>query len=420
MTRPLDFENYGGILFPMEEFVGNGAGDEGITGSFGWGSSPSITYPYMVEWNNWRLGTVLTQTLGLSAVNAYNLSRTLPMQHPVLPTYRCTSLSNIKPLKWTGKDDDGSGSFSVYDRVQLQLTFAPPPFAMMPDSSLATTYPFGGTVGDTGTLTAGSTTITGLAAGTMPQLAVGQLVKSTNNLPAFTTIVSINIAGTSIVVSNAALTTGGKILQFQGSTGKEQFRFCWWQEKPHLEIAQREGFQFTYTEYNGVGGQTGGPPDNKTPVKGFASVPKKTKTVTADWRFLPVSYIRNSSLNPSNLDAAHGSVNSTSFATPIGTFAPGTCLLRQYEITPEASPLQIPGLLPWQAQVLWRVNLIFEIFDTTLLKNPTITNPVQGHNCLWFPDGYWYACTSVQAGGAAASAPPFRSVDHQIIFQAAQ
>jgi hypothetical protein len=188
----------------------------------------------------------------------------------------------------------------------------------------------------------------------------------------------------------------------------------------------RTGEQYVYLEGQGLNAQTGGPRQNDPIVGGWLQVPKKTKTLTCDWRFLPLGFVRNSLNNAANLDACLGTVNSTTFVTPKGSFLRGTCLLMHYKVTYEISPIQLPGLQVWALQVQERVHMSFSIFDTTSLKNATIVPtadgkfPAQGHNLFFHTDGNWYLGGSKPSSGNPGGTPPMPYREHQLIFQQAQ
>ncbi len=453
MSRPLVIEGYPGISFPMEQFVGKGAGDAGHGGAYGWNAAPTDSISAYIDWNKWKDGTAVFQLVGSSSVAALGaLSRALPMRHPLpgFQTYLCENVSNPMPVKPVPPyinrgappgSPTAFGPFPEYERIRVSLGYGVPPWAAVDDKTLATVYAFGNGSIQACNLTKGSPIVTGqgIAAG----LSVGQLVVSTQLVPSIpgtnlfppqapTTILSINDANTIILSQNALLTgiAANTALKFIGNTGLEQFRYCWWDDDPQLQIETRDGFEFNYIEVAGLNGQVGGPPQTGTdPItkqptgdsfKGFIAVPKNVKLVMCDWRFLPLGFLRNGRLNPANLDACLGKVNLTSFSTPKGTFLPGTCELKHYKIGYEISPFQVPGQSLWQLQVYERVKLIFEVFDTTTLKNPTIQNPVQGYNTGWYPaDGLWYAIQA-RSIGTTTGTPPLKSMDFQVIFQQAQ
>jgi hypothetical protein len=429
---------------PLAEFVGGGAGGVGHSASIAWGNV-TVTHPYHATWLSWWNGITLQNTLGWAQKlfggapgpggTAPYLNRIIPLQHPFFPTYYCNGLGGGDPICWQykatgisqpwGGGNLGVAPYSAYDRIRISLSFAPPAFWVATDAQLVAAYPLGGVINSTGAAQLSSNVIQNVSGAFCVGMSISDSVGGTV-IPGNTTIIGVGPTPgvpangrNNLILSNQCLSTNVNFaFTASGNFAQEQWRFCTWNEEPKVEFAQRDGSAFTYTEL----GYTNGPSINTAVFTGFVAVPKATKTVTCEWRFVPINYVRNSKNLPSNLDAAHGKVNNTDFPTPKGTFKAGTALLKNYHITDEVSPIPLPNIVNGQPQALQKVSLTFEVFDTTTLKNPGIMNPIQGYNCGWYPvDGNWYAigATPVNAGFTTPQ-PPFSYYEFQSIFQCAQ
>jgi hypothetical protein len=102
----------------------------------------------------------------------------------------------------------------------------------MADSSNFNTWPYRSefgtatTIGIVGTTTNASTSITAIPATVISNIVVGSVVTGTG-IPANTTVVSVNVANTSMVISNAATATGTSvalsIVYYSGTPGTTKF-----------------------------------------------------------------------------------------------------------------------------------------------------------------------------------------------------
>lgn len=416
MVRQLTTETYSppSIQLPMEEYVGRGTGGAGHSGSFAWGAA-GVTWPYHCSWGSIISGAVFQNILGVPTVTNNTMYRAVPMTHPIFPMW-ANGITGFNPLKITGKGNLFNGPFSTYDRVAISVSFQAPAFSILTDAQMAPFFMVGTTTPPivvTGTTTIGSPIVTSIIPNITsgnPRICVGQLITGAGIFQN-TYVKSVDSISQITMSRNASATGSSVTLNFAGIFPQEQYRFCQWRDDSNLQVAQRDGYSFIYTETGG--GAIPGPPVN-TQVKGFKPVQRKTKTLTCDWRMVHPQYIRNANFQPSNLDLLHGRVNLFPFATPKGTYPAGTCLLKDFKTEDEIAPIFLQ-LQNGQVNALQRVRMIFEVFDDSTLKNPNTVAPQYGFNDDWYPDGYYYRVGAVQVGGVTP-VPPFPVGDFQSIF----
>lgn len=122
-----------GLSFPWAEFVSKKGG---LQQSQMGHDSVTSSLPIVIYWQN--LNLAIKEIIGFSKrVGANNLSRTIPMKHPFWENLWCTQITNIKGIKFNGKEILSHGVSAKYKYAVLTLKFSRPSYSIFSDTDPA-------------------------------------------------------------------------------------------------------------------------------------------------------------------------------------------------------------------------------------------------------------------------------------------
>lgn len=357
MARPLDEQTGTTINYAWEQHVKRSGADMGGSSRIG---DARLTEKIFFPWVAWAGETSLEgELLGNTIVRNGRLSRVPPWRHPLKPWLVATDISTIEPQKWKSKNKTGSyGPYSDHDRVLLTIVFQAPPAPMLSDEDFQTNYSSGANAGE-----------------------------------------------------------------YSRYTVKEEF--------PILQVGSRQGSSFVYTEGTVAGAASGvGPVAYKAGVNNQPSefpgpipilLPKSTVKVT--WFQVPPTFIVDPNTGRAlNFYRCLGKVNGATTTTNGTVYqawwghAPGTMLLKSWELIKDPSPYLIKGLPTWGPQYYYRVVFTFDCYDPPI--DTLAGNSTRGHlTAPWpfSPTGLSYAIKS-RPNADGTQAPPYQSADMGTLF----
>jgi hypothetical protein len=116
--------------------------------SFAYADGNQAGMSIFVGWND--VETAIADLLGINKIdpNTGNLSRQPPMPHPLWQQLRCSKISSVKPVQWSGTEDEllevpgsvATATASVYNFFLLTCIFTQPKFRMLDDATLDEIY----------------------------------------------------------------------------------------------------------------------------------------------------------------------------------------------------------------------------------------------------------------------------------------
>lgn len=132
--------NAAGLPDGWKEYIGNHV--EGpVGGTFEWGTATRVTVTYDGPFA--ELTAFLKFLLGYSRrLVGGALSRSLPHRLPWMPHLVCTSVSSIRPYRYSQKTvAPALGSYADYTHVRVMAVYTCPPYAVLSDADLDRLYP---------------------------------------------------------------------------------------------------------------------------------------------------------------------------------------------------------------------------------------------------------------------------------------
>jgi hypothetical protein len=129
----------GGLSVPWHEFLSRQGGTS--SASFGWGGENQSVLNIDVHFT--EVKDAVNLLLGYPTIDyspepllPRKLRRHLPMRNPFWQTHRATRITEMRPLRFTGKEIGPYSSFSDYEQMRLTVLFQVPTYAMLSDGYL--------------------------------------------------------------------------------------------------------------------------------------------------------------------------------------------------------------------------------------------------------------------------------------------
>ena len=134
----------GWLSVPWAAYIGQGAGNDGMDGALGHGSSGNqATFAIQVEYDD--LPFAMLELLGYyrfdeQATEKY-LKRDIPKQHPYFDWLYASRITSIRPMKFTEKAATPVGNYPRHRYWQIVILFQQPKYTMVSDAVLDKIFP---------------------------------------------------------------------------------------------------------------------------------------------------------------------------------------------------------------------------------------------------------------------------------------